>query len=626
MDIERENIIAATRFATQEILDYVSHNKISVVEYDCSGQDSSILCKIVARLLCIIENGICHGLKSPESSSNSSPDPWSILQIVNLNEQFQNGHAVAFEDIKTGLGKARLWIQQSLMSKVLPIPCITLQKLGPNLLSMIENKDKTCIPTKMAQFCIGASPELCSCVNLYSKGSLLMTDSGIVFAGLLSGLEVIDFCFTIKDNLSLLDGPLLPIDYGHCIAFQSNVERPEDSLPRDGLEERLSSATEQKGCLIETLSTKQANLIKLTKKVTDLNEEIDALRTSKADLEAQITKLKGENERLANLLIRQSKEVQNEIGTIREKFRLSSLSLDSQNAELIRQIGEEKKNRIAAETALAQEKESTIAMEAEIARLKSLNSEREASLSEHRSQISAMMALNKEFSGKLRSVTSDLEATSKRADDLQEKVDGMSSVLEAVNERCHRLKEGKAAKEKALNEALERANEADRQCVQLQADLEANKESTQNLQTQLDEVYADVVSIKALQENLDRKSQGLRERDEMISDLQRRCAEAEHTLVEMSGVVEAAKLRAEDAEERVRNLSAAKWISDADVTVCSLCSAPFSFSRRKHHCRNCGLIFCQECSSFTMPLPSSAKPVRVCETCHNQLMQRYAMR
>lgn len=41
-------------------------------------------------------------------------------------------------------------------------------------------------------------------------------------------------------------------------------------------------------------------------------------------------------------------------------------------------------------------------MEAEIARLKSLNSEREASLSEHKSQISAMMTLNKEFSGKLR--------------------------------------------------------------------------------------------------------------------------------------------------------------------------------------------------------------------------------
>lgn len=67
----------------------------------------------------------------------------------------------------------------------------------------------------------------------------------------------------------------------------------------------------------------------------------------------------------------------------------------------------------------------------------------------------------------------------------------------------------------------------------------------------------------------------------MISDLQRRCGEAEQTLAEMSSVVEGAKLRAEDAEERVRNLSTARWISDSDVTACSLCSVRFSFSKRK---------------------------------------------
>lgn len=44
----------------------------------------------------------------------------------------------------------------------------------------------------------------------------------------------------------------------------------------------------------------------------------------------------------------------------------------------------------------------------------------------------------------------------------------------------------------------------------------------------------------------------------------------------------------------------------------------------QHHCRNCGEIFCNECSSTKMPLPSSAKPVRVCDDCSTKLLQRYS--
>lgn len=44
----------------------------------------------------------------------------------------------------------------------------------------------------------------------------------------------------------------------------------------------------------------------------------------------------------------------------------------------------------------------------------------------------------------------------------------------------------------------------------------------------------------------------------------------------------------------------------------------------QHHCRNCGEIYCQSCSDNTMPLPSSAKPVRVCDACHTILLQRYS--
>ncbi|KAK3089525.1 hypothetical protein FSP39_004264 [Pinctada imbricata] len=68
----------------------------------------------------------------------------------------------------------------------------------------------------------------------------------------------------------------------------------------------------------------------------------------------------------------------------------------------------------------------------------------------------------------------------------------------------------------------------------------------------------------------------------------------------------------------------AQWKSDQDASHCSSCSKEFSISRRKHHCRNCGEIFCNECSDNKMPLPSSAKPVRVCDNCQTLLLQRYS--
>lgn len=39
----------------------------------------------------------------------------------------------------------------------------------------------------------------------------------------------------------------------------------------------------------------------------------------------------------------------------------------------------------------------------------------------------------------------------------------------------------------------------------------------------------------------------------------------------------------------------------------------------QHHCRHCGNIFCAECSAKNALTPSSKKPVRVCETCFEEL-------
>ena len=52
--------------------------------------------------------------------------------------------------------------------------------------------------------------------------------------------------------------------------------------------------------------------------------------------------------------------------------------------------------------------------------------------------------------------------------------------------------------------------------------------------------------------------------------------------------------------------------------ACNSCGVRFSFSERRHHCRNCGYVFCRNCSRFESEISRLRirKPVRVCQNCY----------
>ncbi|KAI0319027.1 FYVE zinc finger-domain-containing protein, partial [Amylostereum chailletii] len=86
------------------------------------------------------------------------------------------------------------------------------------------------------------------------------------------------------------------------------------------------------------------------------------------------------------------------------------------------------------------------------------------------------------------------------------------------------------------------------------------------------------------------------------------------------------------------------WKPDSDASSCDAfpCAKRFSFRERRHHCRKCGGVFCQTCSSRSTPLLDTTTlpfinpprntpliryaspeapllPARVCDDCYNQI-------
>jgi hypothetical protein len=68
-----------------------------------------------------------------------------------------------------------------------------------------------------------------------------------------------------------------------------------------------------------------------------------------------------------------------------------------------------------------------------------------------------------------------------------------------------------------------------------------------------------------------------------------------------------------------------KKVADKYRLECPHCDALFTLSKRRHHCRLCGDIFCDPCSSHrvTLPLPGPEfeKPVRICDFCNVDVEQ-----
>ena len=64
------------------------------------------------------------------------------------------------------------------------------------------------------------------------------------------------------------------------------------------------------------------------------------------------------------------------------------------------------------------------------------------------------------------------------------------------------------------------------------------------------------------------------------------------------------------------------WVRDEAVTMCMLCDVLFTLTKRRHHCRACGAIFCNNCCHVKTELEyTGGKQNRVCQNCYKILVR-----
>ncbi|MGH0179070.1 UNVERIFIED_CONTAM: hypothetical protein FKN15_000761 [Acipenser sinensis] len=72
-------------------------------------------------------------------------------------------------------------------------------------------------------------------------------------------------------------------------------------------------------------------------------------------------------------------------------------------------------------------------------------------------------------------------------------------------------------------------------------------------------------------------------------------------------------------EESSLGLKQPAWVPDSKARQCMNCQLKFTFTKRRHHCRACGKVFCGGCCNRKCKLKYMEKEARVCVICYETI-------
>uniref|UniRef100_A0A6I8NTL4 RUN and FYVE domain containing 1 n=1 Tax=Ornithorhynchus anatinus TaxID=9258 RepID=A0A6I8NTL4_ORNAN len=418
--------------------------------------------------------------------------------------------------------------------------------------------------------------------EFYEPEALMVEEEGAVIVGLLVGLNVLDANLCLKGE-----------DLDSQVKAKNYVEE---------LNRRLS-------CTVGDL---QAKIDCLEKTNAKLQEELSAATDRIDSLQEEQLQLKKQNELIRERSEKSVEVTKQDTKVELETYKQTRQGLDELYSDVWKQLKEEKRVRAELEKELELQIGLKTEMEIAMKLLEKDTHEKQDSLVALRQQVEEVKAINLQMFQKAQNAESSLQQKSEAITSYEGKTCQVMTAMKQMEERwrhSEKARQGAEDKNSKLNSSLERELKSEKEQRQtLQQELEREKDTTSLLKTELQQV-------DGLKQEL-RKLQGEKEK------LQNTCEEQEQALQEMGLHLSQSKLKMEDIKEVNKALKGHTWLKDDEATQCKQCEKEFSISRRKHHCRNCGHIFCNTCSSNELALPSYPKPVRVCDACHTLLLQR----
>ncbi|NWU49317.1 RUFY3 protein, partial [Dromas ardeola] len=518
----------------------------------------------------VMEHCLKHGLKAKKTFLGQNKSFWGPLELVEKLVPEAAEITASVKDLpglKTPVGRGRAWLRLALMQK----------KLSEYMKALINRKDL------LSEF--------------YEPNALMMEEEGAIIAGLLVGLNVIDANFCMKGED--LDSQVGVIDFSMYLKDGNSTKGSEG----DG---QITAILDQKN-YVEELNRH------LSATVNNLQAKVDALEKSNTKLTEELAVA---NNRIITLQ-EEMERVKEESSYILESNRKATKDRTADGhalTEARKQLKEETQLRLDVEKELEVQIGMRQEMELAMKMLEKDVCEKQDALVALRQQLDDLRALKHELSFKLQSSDMGVKQKSELNSRLEEKTNQMAATIKQLEQRL-------------------RQAEKDRQLAQ-----QDNRLFKQEFGDKINSLQLEVEELSRQRSHLELELK--RERDRWSRSHQRsqENKKGARNWLRQDGKLkiqeENAKLkqplREEDSDlphkygrQEISFLSS-PFLRPGNAEICQLCQEEGSRSAKKNICKNCGGIFCEACAANELPLPSSINPQRVCNPCHEQLIQQYS--
>eukprot|EP00049_Salpingoeca_infusionum_P027678 m.33719 g.33719 ORF g.33719 m.33719 type:complete len:729 (+) comp9657_c0_seq1:223-2409(+) len=451
--------------------------------------------------------------------------------------------------------------------------------------------------------------------EVYAPHAFAMSESAIVLSGILMGLGVIEYdlctssevldtlCNTIDMSLYLKDGNYL----------KKAVSDEEQEAKRFS-EETFNSMSDQNATLREMNKRYAAQLERALATAEELEESSSEMQARVQALEDELATLKQSKAEADRLAAEARQAYESKVATIEADIDVER-STYHQSREGLNQMFDAMKKQLETEQALREQveqdtvalKETRQEMEDEIEGLKKAAAEKEETIEGLRKQLKEVKALNLSMVSKLQELQDKVRDEKERVHTAEQDKAQLQAEIQSLQFKLTDVKGATDRLQDALGELNKRLQDSDGKRTEMETNLMMETQWRSSLQKENQELKERIEEMELLRQQLTSSQKELTTLQAKYSVLQTSHREQEQALLELGEQLSEKALKVDAFESQKKREKGKQWADDAQVQTCKQCTKQFGVKRRKHHCRNCGNIFCDDCSDNRMPLPSSAK-------------------